>query len=64
MKKSVNIEFKNAEIYKENDVWMICETTIKDDTVTYDLDKILTSLADKNLSISIKEDKNVESNVD
>lgn len=63
MKKTVNIAFKNAEIYKENDVWMICETT-KDDTVTYDLDKILTSLADKSLSIGIKEDKDVESNVD
>ena len=53
MKKNINMKITNAEIYKEDDVYMVTETT-KDDTKTYNLNDVLDGLAGaSNVSITI-----------
>ena len=53
MKKNINMKITNAEVYKEDDVYMVTETT-KDDTKTYNLNDVLDGLAGaSNVSITI-----------
>lgn len=53
MKKNINMKISNAEVYKEDDVYMVTETT-KDDTKTYNLNDVLDGLAGaSNVSITI-----------
>ena len=44
MKKNINMKISNAEVYKEDDVYMVTETT-KDDTKTYNINDVLDGLA-------------------
>ena len=44
MKKAINLKITNSEVFKEDEIYKVVETT-KDDEKTYNLSEILDSLA-------------------
>lgn len=60
MKKSINYKITNAELYVEDGIYMINETS-KDGDKVYNLSEILEGLADKTVNITIAETSEVPS---
>ena len=61
MVKAINLKMSNAEIYKEDDIYMVSETK-KDEVKTYNLSEILDNLVGQSgVAITISTSEEVPS---
>lgn len=59
-KKSISLQFTNAELSIENGKYILTETS-KDDTKSYSLSTFLDSLIGQEVSLSLKNTNDIES---